>query len=57
MCQIHIQTVHFFSEEGRIKGMTVTDGWAGAVVPKPLAIQKCYEWTNDPTNRPTDTAG
>ena len=30
-------------EQGRIHGNSVADGWAGAVVRKPLGIQKCYE--------------
>ena len=42
-------------EQGRIHGNTVADGWAGAVVRKPLGIQKCYG-TNGPTDGPTDTA-
>ena len=40
------------SKQGRIQGNTVADGWAGAVVRKPLGIQKC----DVPTFRPTDTA-
>ena len=28
-------------EQGQIRGKTVADGWAGAVMQKPLAIQKC----------------
>ena len=28
-------------QQGRIHGRTVADDWAGAVMPKPLAIQKC----------------
>ena len=27
-------------KQGRIHGKTVADGWAGAVMPKPLAIQQ-----------------
>ena len=36
---------------GRIHGKIVADGWAGAVMLKPLAIQKGYT-----TYGPTDTA-
>ena len=39
-------------EQGRIHGNTVADGWAGAVVRKPLGIQKCYG-TDGPTDQPT----
>ena len=39
-------------KQGRIHGNTVADGWAGAVVRKPLGIQKC----DLPTFLPTDTA-
>ena len=35
-------------EQGRIHGNPVADGWAGAVMRKPLGIQKC--------DLPTDTA-
>ena len=28
----------FFGKQGRIHGRTVADGWAGAVMRKPLAI-------------------
>ena len=34
-------------EQGRIHGNPVADGWAGAVMQKPVAIQKCY----GPTDR------
>ena len=34
-------------------GQTVADGWAGAVMQKPLAIQKCYGRIDRPTDRPT----
>ena len=39
-------------KQGRIHGNPVADGWAGAVMRKPLGIQKC----DGPTNRPTNTA-
>ena len=40
-------------EQGRIHGNTVADGWAGAVMQKPLAIQKYFGRTDVPTYRPT----
>ena len=47
-------------KQGRIHGNTVADGWAGAVVQKPLGIQKCDGPTDGPTDGrtdlPTDTA-
>ena len=39
-------------KQGRIHGNPVADGWAGAVMQKPLAIQKCYG-TDRRTARPT----
>ena len=37
-------------KKGRIHGNPVTDSWAGAVMQKMLAIQKCYKqmdgWTD-----------
>ena len=44
------------SKQGRIHGNPVADGWAGAVVRKPLGIQKCYE-TDRPNDRRTDRHG
>ena len=35
-------------------GNPVADGWAGAVMQKPLGIQKCDGQTDQPTDRPTD---
>ena len=43
-------------EQGRIHGSPVADGWAGAVMRKPLGIQKCDGRTDGPTDGPTDTA-
>ena len=40
-------------EQGRIHGSPVADGWARAVMRKPLGIQKC----DGPTDRPTDQHG
>ena len=54
--------VHLFShqntlplKQGRIHGNPVADGWAGAVMQKPLAILEIF-WTDRRTNLPTDTA-
>ena len=44
------------SKQGRIHGNPVADGWAGAVMRKPLAIQKCDRQTNGRTDRPTNRA-
>ena len=38
-------------KQGRIHGNPVADGWAGAVMRKPLAIQKCDQWTDGRTDR------
>ena len=43
-------------KQGRIHGNPVADGWAAAVMRKPLGIQKCDGRTDGPTYRPTDTA-
>ena len=40
-------------KQGQIHGRTVADGWTGAVMQKPLAIQKC----DGPTDGPTDRHG
>ena len=37
-------------KQGRIHGNPVADGWAGAVMRKPLANQKSYRPTYRPTN-------
>ena len=37
--------------QGRIDGNQVADGWAGAVLRKPLTIQKCYGRTDGPTRQ------
>ena len=44
-------------KQGRIHGNPVADGWAGAVMRKPLGIQKCDGRTDGPTYRPTDRHG
>ena len=43
-------------KQGRIHGNPVADGWAGAVMQKPLGIQKCDGSTDRPTDLPTDMA-
>ena len=40
-------------QQGRKHGNPVADSWAGAVMRKPLGIQKCDGRTNLPTYRPT----
>ena len=37
-----------FYEQGQIHGTSVADGWAGAIMQKLLAIQKCYQRTDGP---------
>ena len=41
----------FEVKQGQIHGKTVADGWAGAVMQKPLAIQKRYLSTDGRTDR------
>ena len=36
-------------KQDRIDGNPVADGWAGAVMRKPLGIQKCCRRTDGPT--------
>jgi len=43
-------------KQGRIHGNPVADGWAGAVMRKPLAIQKYFGRTDRRTDGRTDTA-
>ena len=43
-------------KQGRIHGNPVADGRAGAVMRKPLEIQKCDGRTDQPNYRPTDMA-
>ena len=38
-------------KQGQIHGNPVADGWAGAVMRKPLAIQKCDRQTFRPTRQ------
>ena len=41
-------------EQDRIHGKTVADGWAGAVLRKPLAIQNIWNgWTDGRAEGPT----
>ena len=57
----HTQTFLQSIQQGQINGNPVADGWAGAVMQKPLGIQKCFGrtdgrmdgWTDGPTDRPT----
>ena len=46
-------TASLKKKQGRIHGNPVADGWAGAVMRKPLGIQKCDGRTDLPTYRPT----
>ena len=41
------------TQQGRILGNSVADGWAGAVMQEPLAIQKCDRQTDRRTYQPT----
>ena len=41
-------------KQGWIHGNPVADGWAGAVMRKPLGIQKCDRSTDGPIDRRTD---
>ena len=41
-------------KRGRIHGNPVADGWAGAVMQEPIAIQKCDVRKDGPTDGPTD---
>ena len=45
------------NEQGRIHGNPVADGWAGAIMQKPLGIQKCDGRTDGRTDLPTDRHG
>ena len=42
---------HRVRKQGRIHGNPVADSWAGAVMRKPLAIQKCDGRTDGRTDR------
>ena len=46
----------FWIKQGRIHGNPVADGWAGAVMRKPLAIQKYFGRTDRRTDGRTDKA-
>ena len=48
--------MYYIDKQGWIHGNPVADGWAVAVMQKPLAIQKCYGRTDRRTDRWTDTA-
>ena len=48
------QSVFLWREkQGRIHGNPVADSWAGAVMQKPLGIQKCDGRTDGRTDGPT----
>ena len=53
LIQGYILCEKFVLEQGRIHGYPVTDGWAGAIMRKLLAIQKCDRRTDVLTYRPT----
>ena len=44
-------------KQGWIHGNPVADGWAGAIMRKPLGIQKCDGRTDRRTDQPTDRHG
>ena len=48
------QKREWYLKQGRIHGRTVVENWAGAVMQKTLAIQKCDGRMGWRTNRPTD---
>ena len=50
---IYTKSMISFLKQGRIHGNPVADGWAGAVMQKPLGIQKCDGSTDRPTDLPT----
>ena len=50
---VHIAVDRLHLKQGRIHGNPVADGWAGAVMQKPLGIQKCDLPTDLPTDGPT----
>ena len=43
------EVIKRWTEHGRIHGRTFADGWAGAVMQKPITIQKCDGRTNGQT--------
>ena len=51
-CQFKLKKL---KKQGRIHGNPVAHGWAGAVMQKPRAIQKCYGRTDRLMDGPTDT--
>ena len=62
-CLIKIRVQNFIkigqavAEEIEFLQKPVTDSWAGAVMQKPLGIQKCDQPTDLPTYRPTNQHG
>ena len=50
-----VAAIKIEKQQGRIHDNPVADGWAGAVIKKPLAILEIFR-TDQRTNGPTDTA-
>ena len=46
--------IRIYKKQGRIHGNAVADDWAGAVMQKPLVIQKCYGRTDGRMDGRTD---
>ena len=51
---IWICVIQKLYEQGRIHGNPVADGWAGAIMRKPLGFQQNVLQTYRPTNLPTN---
>ena len=51
MRDLHTNLPLKVSKQGQIHGRTVADGWAEAVMQKPLAIQNCDGETDGHTDR------
>ena len=52
---LFVQLLEIELEQGRIHGNPVAEGWAGAIMQKPLAILEIF-WTDGRTDGLTDTA-
>ena len=48
----HLKVLSIDFKQGRIHGNPVADGWAGAVMRKPLLIQKCDGHMDKQTDGP-----
>ena len=55
-CKNDFQDCNYLKEQGRIHGNTVADDLAGAVMQKPIEIQKCDGPTDRRTDRPSEVA-